>query len=216
MKFIILIIVSYFVGAIPFAWIFARLHGKNLYNIGSGNIGANNLSRALGRRWGYFCFSLDVLKGMVPTLLATILAGPDADVLQLTACIAAGAAAILGHIFPVYLKFKGGKGVSTSFGAAVGLWPYYTICAAVAITIWLIVVLLSRYVSLASITAAISFPLCLAAIIIFNDSWQLNKLWPLLLAATAIAVMVIFRHQSNIKRIIAGTENKIGESKNKV
>lgn len=213
MKFSILIIVSYFVGAIPFAQVFAKAYGKDLRKIGSGNIGATNLSRALGKRWGYFCFSLDVLKGMIPTLLATKLAGPDANIMQLVGCLAVGAAAILGHIFPVYLGFKGGKGVATSFGAAIGLWPYYTICAAVAITIWVVVVLLSRYVSLASITAAISFPLCLAAIITFKDSWQLNKLWPLLLAATAIAIMVILRHQSNIKRIIAGTEDKIGRGK---
>ncbi len=211
MKFLILIIVSYFVGAIPFALIFAKAHGKDLRKIGSGNIGATNLSRALGKRWGYFCFLLDVLKGMVPMLFATRLSGPDANITQLFGCLAVGAAAILGHIFPVYLGFKGGKGVATSFGAAIGLWPYYTACAAVAITIWVIVALLSRYVSLASITAAISFPLCLAMIIIFKDSWQFNKLWPLLLAATAIAVMVILRHQPNIKRIIEGTENKIGK-----
>jgi glycerol-3-phosphate acyltransferase PlsY len=213
MKFLALIIVSYFVGAIPFAQVFAKAHGKDLRSIGSGNIGANNLSRALGKRWGYFCFLLDVLKGMVPMLFAARLAGPDADITQLAGCLAVGAAAILGHIFPVYLGFKGGKGVATSFGAAIGLWPYYTICAAVAICVWVIVVLLSRYVSLASITAAISFPLCLTAIIIFKGSWELDILWPLLLAATAIAVMVIFRHQSNIKRIIAGTEDKIGKNK---
>jgi glycerol-3-phosphate acyltransferase PlsY len=216
MKFIILIIVSYFVGAIPFAQVFAKAYGKNLRSIGSGNIGATNLSRALGKRWGYFCFLLDALKGMVPMLFATRLAGPDADIVQLIVCLAVGAAAILGHIFPVYLKFKGGKGVATSFGAAIGFWPYYTVCAAAVIIIWVIIVLLSRYVSLASIAAAITFPLCLTAIIIFKESWQLNKLWPLLLAATAIAVMVIFRHQSNIKRIIAGTENKIGKGKNKI
>jgi len=213
MKFFILIIVSYFVGAIPFAQIFAKAYGKDLRNIGSGNIGATNLSRALGKRWGYFCFFLDVLKGMVPMLFATRLAGPDAGTPQLIGCLAVGAAAILGHVFPVYIGFKGGKGVATSFGAAIGFWPYYTVCAAAAITVWIIVVLLSRYVSLASITAAISFPLCLVTIIIFNNSWQLYKLWPLLLAATAIAVMVIFRHQSNIKRILAGTENKIGKEK---
>ncbi len=216
MKFLVFIIVSYFVGAIPFAWIFAKAYGKDLRRIGSGNIGATNLSRALGKRWGYFCFLLDVLKGMVPMLFATRLAGPDAGIPQLIGCLAVGAAAILGHIFPVYLRFKGGKGVATSFGAALGFWPYYTVCAAAAIIVWVIVVLLSRYVSLASITASISFPLCLAAIIIFKNSWQFNKLWPLLLAATAIAVMVIFRHQSNIKRIIAGTENKIGKDKNKI
>ncbi len=213
MKILILIIVSYFVGAIPFAQIFAKAYGKDLRKIGSGNIGSTNLSRALGKRWGYFCFFLDVLKGMVPMLFATRLAGHDAGILELVGRLGVGAAVILGHIFPVYLRFKGGKGVATSFGAALGFWPYYTVCAAAAILVWVIVVSLSRYVSLASITAAASFPISLTAAIIFKGNWQFDKLWPLLLAAVVIPVMVILRHQSNIKRIISGTENKIGQGK---
>jgi acyl phosphate:glycerol-3-phosphate acyltransferase len=124
-----------------------------------------------------------------------------------------GCAAIVGHIFPIYLKFKGGKGVSTSFGIALGLWPYYSICALIAITIWLIVVLIWRYVSLASIIASISFPLVLILAVIVKQNWDFYNLWPLLITATVIPLMVIIRHRENIKRLIAGTENKILQTK---
>jgi glycerol-3-phosphate acyltransferase PlsY len=107
------------------------------------------------------------------------------------------------------LKFKGGKGVSTSFGVALGFWPYYTICALFAIAIWLVAVLIWRYVSLASIIASVSFPLVLILAIILNQKWDLFILWPLLIAATAIPLMVIIRHRDNIKRLLAGTESKI-------
>lgn len=213
MKILILIIVSYFVGAIPFAQIFAKAYGKDLRKIGSGNIGATNLSRALGKKWGYFCFLLDVLKGMVPMLLAARLTGYDDSIAELFGCLGVGAAAIVGHIFPVYLKFKGGKGVATSFGVALGFWPYYTICAIIAAAVWVIVVLMSRYISLGSIVSSISFPISLAVGIVFKAEWYLSGLWPLMIAAIGIPVMVIFRHRSNIKRIITGTESKISQGK---
>jgi glycerol-3-phosphate acyltransferase PlsY len=120
-----------------------------------------------------------------------------------------GCAAILGHIFPIYLKFKGGKGVATSLGVALGLWPYYTICAAFAFAIWVAVALIWRYISLASITASIAFPLILVLAIVLTTGWDFVNLWPLLIAATAIPLMVIIRHRENIKRLMAGTENKV-------
>jgi len=109
------------------------------------------------------------------------------------------------------VKFKGGKGVATSFGVAIGLWPYYTICASFAIAIWIVVVLIWRYVSLASIAASITFPLALLLAIILKPSWGFAGLWPLLIAATAIPLMVIIRHRENIKRLLARTESKIFE-----
>jgi glycerol-3-phosphate acyltransferase PlsY len=107
------------------------------------------------------------------------------------------------------LKFKGGKGVATSFGIALGLWPYYTICALFAIAIWAVVVLIWRYVSLASILGSVSFPVVLILTIILKPGWDLFTLWPLLVTATAIPLMVIIRHRENIKRLLAGTESKI-------
>jgi len=206
------VIGAYLLGSIPFGLLIAKAHGMDLRSIGSGNIGATNVSRALGRKWAYVCFMLDVLKGMVPMLVIMFIAKP-AGVVMLLLWLVVGCAAILGHIFPIYLNFKGGKGVATSFGIALGLWPYYTICALFAIAIWVVVVLIWRYVSLASIVGSVSFPVVLILAIILKPGWDLFSLWPLLVAATAIPLMVIIRHRENIKRLLAGTESKILKSK---
>jgi glycerol-3-phosphate acyltransferase PlsY len=218
---VIAVIGAYLVGSIPFGLLIARAHGKDLRSIGSGNIGATNVARALGRRWAYFCFVLDVLKGFVPTF-ATMLfivrpyIGPNGEKIALLwLWLAVGCAAILGHIFPIYLRFKGGKGVATSLGVALGLWPYYTICAGIAFAVWVVVVLLSRYVSLASIAASVTFPIALTVAIAAVPRWHFGHLWPLVIAATAIPLMVIIRHRTNIKRLIAGTESKVLPPKDK-
>ena len=210
--FIPAIIGAYLLGSIPFGLLIAKAHGKDLRSIGSGNIGATNVSRALGRKWAYVCFALDVLKGMVPMLVIMFIAKP-AGVVMLLLWLLVGCAAILGHIFPIYLKFKGGKGVATSFGIALGLWPYYTIGALFAIATWVVVVLIWRYVSLASIVGSVIFPVVLILAIILKPDWDLHSLWPLLVAATAIPLMVIIRHRENIQRLLAGTESKILKSK---
>ena len=210
--FVPAIIGAYLLGSIPFGLLIAKAHGKDLLSIGSGNIGATNVSRALGRKWAYVCFALDMLKGMAP-MQATMFIAKPAGIVMLVLWLVVGCAAISGHIFPIYLKFKGGKGVATSFGVALGLWPYYTICALFAIAIWVVVVLIWRYVSLASIAASVSFPLVLILAIILKQSWDVFRLWPLLVAATAIPLMVIIRHRENIKRLLAGTESKILKSK---
>lgn len=206
------IIAAYLLGSIPFGLLIAKAHGKDLRSIGSGNIGATNVSRALGRKWAYVCFALDVLKGLLPMLATMLIAKPD-SVLTLWLWLAVGCAAILGHIFPIYLKFKGGKGVATSFGVALGLWPYYTICVLVAFGVWIAVVLIWRYVSLASIAASITFILALITAIILKPNWEFAGLWPILITAVAIPVMVIIRHRENIKRLLAGTESKIRQKK---
>ena len=208
MNFVILIIVAYLLGSIPFGLIIARAYGKDLRSIGSGNIGATNLSRALGRRWAYFCFCLDVLKGLVPMSAAAAFLSPRPDTGQLFLALAVGCAAISGHIFPIYVKFRGGKGVATSFGVALGLWPYYTVCAVFAVAVWTAAVLLWRYISLASIIASIAFPIALTSAIIIRPDWDFAGLWPLLIAAVAIPLMVVIRHAENIKRILAGTESR--------
>jgi len=215
MIFIILISGSYLFGSIPFGLLIAKAKGKDLRSIGSGNIGATNVARALGRRWAYLCFLLDVMKGLVPMLATRPFAIPLSTdsyperVVVLWLWLLVGCAAVVGHIFPIYLKFKGGKGVATSLGVALGLWPYYTICASFALAIWAVVVLIWRYVSLASIVASIAFPIILLLAIILSPDWDFVSLWPLLITASAIPLMVIIRHRENIKRLIAGTENKI-------
>jgi len=207
------IVASYLLGSIPFGLLIARAHGKDLRSIGSGNIGATNVSRALGRKWAYVCFVLDVLKGLIPMLATMFIAGPE-GIVPLLLWLAVGCAAILGHIFPIYLKFKGGKGVSTSFGVALGLWPYFTVCALFFAVTWVVVVLIWRYVSLASIAASVTFPLVLILAIIFIPDWDFANLWPILITSIAIPVMVIIRHRENIKRLMAGTESKIRQKKN--
>ena len=129
---------AYLLGSVPFGMLIAAAHGIDLRKVGSGNIGATNLSRALGRRWAYVCFVLDLAKGLLPTLAAGIWLDGIAGANGLLAQLAVGCAAITGHVFPVYLRFKGGKGVATSFGVALGLWPYYTICAAITLAIWVV------------------------------------------------------------------------------
>ena len=222
--FLFVIIAAYLLGSIPFGIIIARAHGKDLRSIGSGNIGATNVARALGRKWAYLCFFLDVLKGFIPMLTASILfsrfsildehrASSIEHQVVLWLWLAVGCAAILGHVFPIYLKFKGGKGVATSLGVALGLWPYFTVCALFAFAIWVVVVLIWRYVSLASIIASISFTLLLILAIIIKPNWQFINLWPLIIIATAMPLMGIIRHRENIKRLKSGTENKVFKSK---
>ena len=211
---------AYLLGSIPFGLLIAKARGKDLRSIGSGNIGATNVARALGKNWAYFCFALDVLKGMIPMLVTLVFLKSDStqsqteQVIQLCLWLMVGIAAILGHIFPLYIKFKGGKGVATSFGVALGLWPYFTVCALFAIAIWIVVVSVWRYVSLASIVASITFPAVLIAAIALKIRWEFAILWPLFIAATVIPLIVIIRHRDNIKRLLAGTENKVREKKN--
>ena len=220
--FVPAIVVAYLVGAIPFAQIIARMHGQDLRTIGSGNIGATNLARACGRRWGYACFALDVLKGLVPMVAAKAAAGGLLEANGATVgpgflalWLAVGIAAILGHVFPIYLRFRGGKGVATSFGVALGLWPYFTFAALIALAVWLLSAAIWRYVSLASICASITFPVTLAVAIAVRRDWNSVNLWPLLIAAIAIPLLVIALHRKNIQRLLAGTESKIGSGKDR-
>jgi acyl phosphate:glycerol-3-phosphate acyltransferase len=204
------IVVAYLLGSAPFAFLIARAHGKDLRTIGSGNLGATNLARAVGRKWGYVCFALDVLKGLMPMVVvsqSSIINHQSS--IDLALWLAVGVAAILGHVFSIFLGFKGGKGVATSFGVALGLWPYFTVGALIALAVWVATVLTWRYVSLASICGAVAFPVALLLGILLVPSWHACRLWPLLVAAIAIPAMVIVRHRENIRRLLAGTESKI-------
>ena len=210
LTWVIAIVAAYLLGSVPFGFLIARMYGKDVRQIGSGNIGATNLARACGRKWGYICFGLDVLKGLVPMLIvskSSIINHQSS--IDFTLWLTVGLAAIMGHVFPVYLKFKGGKGVSTSFGVGLGLWPYFTPCAVIALLVWVAVVLKWRYISLASICGSVVFPAVLVTGIFAIPGWDSATLWPLLIAATLIPVMVIVRHWENIKRLLAGTESKI-------
>lgn len=205
---------SYFVGAIPFGLIVGRMRGVDIREHGSKNIGATNAGRVLGRKFFWIVFVLDLLKGFFPVLAASMLVG-RVPTSERTAFIhllwvGVGAAAMLGHVFPIYLKFKGGKGVATSLGIVLGLWPFFTLAGLLAAGVFVGVALVSKYVSLSSITAAIAFPI-FYVVISLQRGWDVfGSQLPLLLVASAIAVLIVVRHRANISRLLAGTENRIG------
>jgi glycerol-3-phosphate acyltransferase PlsY len=206
--FVLLIAFAYLLGSVPFGVLIASAYGKDLRSIGSGNIGATNVARALGKRWAYVCFVLDCLKGLVPMLIAKLIIG-ELTVVALSLWLAAGCAAVMGHVFPIYLKFKGGKGVATSLGMILGLYPYYTIPGISALFIWVVMVLIFRYISLASIIASIGFPISLMVSIAVFDEWRFLQLWPLVVVALVMGLLVVVRHAENIKRLLEGSEAKV-------
>jgi len=167
-------------------------------------------------------FVLDGLKGFLPVTLGRLLlfgaaadsrlAGPG--YLPYLLWVLAAVACVLGHMFPVYLKFKGGKGVATSLGVGLGIYPYYTLAGLAALTLWAVVLWVGRYVSLSSIVAVTAFPVIFALLAILNrDRWGgFSVLWPLQVFGIVIAALVVYRHRSNIGRLLAGTEPKIGGS----
>jgi glycerol-3-phosphate acyltransferase PlsY len=206
---------AYLVGATPFAWIIARHRGVDLRTVGSGNIGATNVGRACGRTWGYLCFVLDVAKGLAPALAAGALLGSSGQLptqTQQVIWLATGSAAVVGHVAPVWLGFRGGKGVATSLGVVLGVYPYFTFAGLAALAVWIAVVLASRYVSLASIVSAGAF---LPLLVVFNGAGRIGRLWPMFAFAATIVALIIVRHRGNIARLLAGTENRIGSPKPK-
>lgn len=213
MLFALLIVFAYLLGAVPFGFMIARAHGQDLRKIGSGNIGATNTGRILGKKWGIICMVLDSLKGLIPMLIAKTQVSDPPTAVQLWLWLAVGCAAIFGHVFPVYLKFKGGKGVATSLGMVLGLFPYYTIPGAVAFVVWAASVLVWKYVSLASMLAAAIFPVIFLIAIITFESWEFSNLWPLMIVAVIMPILVVVRHAENIKRLLEGSETKVMQAK---
>ncbi|MCD6303685.1 MAG: glycerol-3-phosphate 1-O-acyltransferase PlsY [Planctomycetes bacterium] len=209
MLFAVLPLAAYVIGSTPFAVIIARRLGHDLRAEGSGNVGATNCGRVCGRKWGYLCFALDVAKGLVPVMLAGLVIrraspGRVPDALHQAAWLLVGCGAVAGHVFSFWLKFRGGKGVASSLGVVLGVWPYFTFAGLVALGVWLVVTLASRYVSLGSIAAAVVF---LPAFAVLN--WPPTDLWPMGAFAAAMVALIIVRHRGNISRLLAGRENKI-------
>ena len=215
----LLVLGAYLIGGIPFGLLAGFLRGVDVRQAGSRNIGATNVSRLLGRPFGVTVFSLDVAKGLVPMLVAgQVLAGTAAradlsDPTRYLCWLAVGAAAVLGHNYSVYLRFRGGKGVSTSLGVALGIYPWLTYPALAAFAVWVLVVVVSRYVSLGSMSAGVAFPIAFVAISRYRGQEVVADLWPLLAFSVLLAVMVLVRHRANLGRLLAGTESKIGRPK---
>ena len=192
---------SYLLGSIPFGYLAGRLAGIDIRKAGSGNVGATNVVRVLGKRYGYPVFALDVLKGLGAVKISMLMAPgrpPDWNSPEIFGILAA-MSSVLGHLYPPWLKFNGGKGVATSAGALLALTPVATL---VGVAIWIIVFWLTRYVSLASITAAVVLPI----VILVVSSHGQNTGKPLVYASACVAAVVIWRHRSNLSRLMRGTE----------
>ncbi|MCC7300494.1 MAG: glycerol-3-phosphate 1-O-acyltransferase PlsY [Verrucomicrobia bacterium] len=201
---ILLTALAYLLGSVPFGLLISKAKGVDIRKQGSGNIGATNVLRCLGKPLGITCFILDALKGYLPAALFPIIASrllaqaSDAGNVDPTFGILFGTAAILGHNFPVFLKFKGGKGVATSAGVLLGVAP---MAVAIGLLVWIIVFKISGYVSLGSI---------LAALVVIVTGWTAGYGPVIATALTLLGGLTIYRHRENIKRLAAGTENKFG------
>jgi acyl phosphate:glycerol-3-phosphate acyltransferase len=192
---VLAVLIAYLLGSIPFGYLIVKMKsGRDVREMGSRSIGATNVLRAAGRAGGILTFLLDVGKGFVAVLIAQKLFPDNGWVIA-----SASMAAILGHVFPVYLKFKGGKGVATGVGVFLAIFPQ---AVAAVLIIFVIVVWLSRYISLGSIIATGSFP-------VFVYIMGQHLLPPPVLAATALgAILIVAKHHENIRRLLRGTENK--------
>jgi glycerol-3-phosphate acyltransferase PlsY len=194
---VILIFISYLLGAVPTGIIVARLaKGADPRSGGSGNIGATNVARTLGRGAGIVTLLGDMLKGAIPVFYAMHYASLGVVVVSLVAF-----AAVLGHLFPVYLGFRGGKGVATACGVFLVLSPLATL---ICVAVFALIVLVTRYVSLGSMYSAITMPLALALLpgkFVFAP------------VSLLIAMLIVFKHKANIKRLKEGTENRFGAQK---
>lgn len=201
---------AYLLGSIPFGLLVGRIRGMDIRQHGSGNIGATNVWRVLGPRWGLLTFALDATKGFLAVRaaqhLAIVYAKPPVpeDYLAYAGLFSA-LACILGHSFPVWLRFQGGKGVATSLGVLVAMVPPFAV--AVVLSVWGVVFALSRFVSLASLAAALALPVTVGLLLYFDHM----EGRPYFAFSCAAALLVIRRHRENIRRLINGTENRFGK-----
>jgi glycerol-3-phosphate acyltransferase PlsY len=202
---------AYLLGSVPFGLIVGKAKGVDPRKAGSGNIGATNVGRLLGKKFFALVFVLDLLKGLIPMLAAAVVLRREMPTRQIYVLwLAVGFAAIVGHMFSVFLGFKGGKGVATSTGVLLGLWPYYTIPGLVGALIWIISFKTWRYVSLASILGAGLFPVAYIAIGLALGWDVFVAQLPLLIFAVIVAALIVYKHRSNIARLRAGTELRAG------
>lgn len=205
-SYVVVAVIGYLLGSCPNGYVVGRARGIDIRKHGSGNIGATNVLRVVGKRWGYLVFALDAVKGFIAVRSAFAIASavltlaPQREIMG----IAGGLACILGHMFPVWLRFRGGKGVATSAGVLLGLMPIAVISV---LAVWLVVFQATQFVSVASITGAIALPAFVALY------WRLKLLTgeSLLPFSILIAAVVVWRHRSNIQRLVHGTEQRFGQ-----
>ncbi len=199
----LILIVSYLFGSVPIGFIVGKLAGIDIRRCGSGNIGATNVLRVLGKKYGYTVFFFDALKGFVAvrTCLLIVAGNPSVRLYADFFALLGAVTCVIGHAFPVWLRFKGGKGVATSAGVIIGLMP---LAAAIVFPIWFIAFEVSRYVSVASICAAISLPVTIA----FFLRFKLMDSVVLFYFSVGLAALVVWQHRSNFSRLLNGTEQR--------
>ncbi len=196
---------AYLIGSVPFGFLIGKARGVDVRTVGSKNIGATNVYRTVGKKWGFLAFACDFLKGLLPTLAAKWYAGSQGGSELAHLALAVGVACVVGHTLTVFMKFKGGKGVATAFGMLVGLMPWLVLTA---FALFVVSVAVSHYISVGS---------CLAAAFLAVAVWfpipcihpEGRADLPLCVLVTLIAVFVIWKHRSNLKRLAKGEENKI-------
>jgi glycerol-3-phosphate acyltransferase PlsY len=191
--FILIVVLAYILGSIPFGLITANQEGLDIREHGSGNIGATNVLRTLGAKAAVITLLGDILKGTFAVLIMKGFQGTEGWIAL------AGMAAIAGHNWPLFLKFRGGKGVATSFGVFLGILP---LAALVGAGVWLVVVGIWRYSSLGALISFLGMPLIIYA---FRGSSTY------IISSALITVLIFYRHRSNIKRLVQGTESKLGQ-----
>jgi acyl phosphate:glycerol-3-phosphate acyltransferase len=191
-------LVAYFVGSLPTGYLWGRARGIDIRQSGSGNIGATNVFRTLGKTAGISVLLFDAVKGFVPTKFLLFGATPETREYH---SMVAGLFAILGHNYTCWLRFKGGKGIATSAGVLIALVPYGLL---ITLGAWLLVFAVSRYVSLASVCAALVLPFAV---------WAVGASPALITLCAVLSVLAIYKHRSNIQRLIAGTEHRFDRKK---
>jgi acyl phosphate:glycerol-3-phosphate acyltransferase len=204
--YILTVLIAYLLGSIPTGFLVAKARGIDIRTVGSGNIGATNVFRILGKAAGVLVLVVDAAKGWLAVfVVAKLFSGwfyPEAGApAQEWFRLGAGVAAILGHNYTCWLHFKGGKGIATSAGVLVALVPVPLL---IVLGVWLVVFALSRYVSLASISAAFTLPFA---------AWAFGESRTIIFVTAALAALAIYKHKANIQRLLNGTENRIGAKK---
>ena len=201
MTWLLIVILSYLIGSIPSGYLVARTQGIDIRQHGSRNIGATNVLRVMGKKWGYLVFLCDSSKGFFAVKLGMVIAAQN----HVVGGVIAAIACILGHNYTFWLGFKGGKGIATSGGVILALFPIIVICCVLAV--WGVVFYVGKYVSLASIAAAIVLPVAVFLIVEKRGP----EFWTLFGFSVLIGALAVWRHQTNIVRLMNGTESRFGK-----
>ncbi len=201
-SFWICVVLGYVIGSTPIGWIAGKLKGIDIREHGSGNIGATNVLRTLGKPIGYTTLALDVIKGIIPVAIA--MGFSNDGIIHVGTAIAT----ILGHNFTFWLKFKGGKGIATTAGTMLPLVPWALL---IAVSLWIICFLVTRYVSIGSIAAASVIPIVEFTRAIISDRWN----WPVLIYTLVLCALALWKHRGNIQRLRNGTEAKFTKKSKK-